>query len=213
MSGGGINGSLSAASLESLTKTLMAPLPPIPDGPPAAVAASGTTLRPTKEEASAVDATVAAPVEPVKHAVSLPGEEKPIEASVAPTATGNVGISGASEVPTLYLKQNLRSGKTVRFDGNIIIIGDVHAGSEITATGDITVWGELKGIAHAGSNGNYRAEIRALRIEAIQLRIADYIARRPDRIYYHKDLDGQWAAELAKVADGEIKIVQELIGR
>lgn len=119
-----------------------------------------------------------------------------------------------TELQTLYLKQNLRSGRVVRFDGNIVIVGDVHAGSEISAGGDITVWGELKGIAHAGNKGNYKAEIRALRIEAIQLRIADYIARRPDRIFYHKDFSGDtlWA-ELAKVADGEIKIVQEQIGR
>jgi septum site-determining protein MinC len=120
-----------------------------------------------------------------------------------------------STTPTLYLKQNLRSGKVVRFDGNIIIIGDAHAGSEISAAGDITVWGELRGIAHAGTKGNYRAEIRALRIEAIQLRIADFIARRPDRIFYHKDANGQAThhPELAKVMDGEIKIIQEVIGR
>lgn len=120
----------------------------------------------------------------------------------------------AAEVPTLYLKKNLRSGKTIRFEGNIVIVGDVHAGSELAATGDITVWGELKGIAHAGCAGDYKAEIRALKIEAIQLRIADYIARRPDRIYYHKGLgENGWASELAKVADGEIKITQEMIGR
>lgn len=116
---------------------------------------------------------------------------------------------------TLYLKQTVRSGKVVRFEGNIVIIGDVHAGSEITATGDIAVWGELRGIAHAGAQGDYKAEIRALKIEAIQLRIADYIARRPDRIYYHKEAAsaGVLAPELAKVADGEIKIFQEVLER
>jgi septum site-determining protein MinC len=138
--------------------------------------------------------------------------EKP--SLIAETRTAPIKLDSTA-VPTLYLKQTLRSGKVIHFDGHVVIIGDVHAGSEITASGDITVWGELKGIAQAGSEGNYRAEIRALKIEAIQLRIADFIARRPDRIYYHKDhlSDGLLGVECAKVADGEIKIIQELIGR
>jgi septum site-determining protein MinC len=112
---------------------------------------------------------------------------------------------------TLYLRQTLRSGQTVRYKGHIIIVGDAHAGSEITAGGDIVVWGELRGIAHAGAFGNYKAEIRAMKIEALQLRIADYIARRPDRIYYHKDAaDHLHSPEVARVADAEIKIFKTL---
>jgi len=108
---------------------------------------------------------------------------------------------------TLYWRQNLRSGQTLRFEGNIVIIGDVHAGSEVTAGRDIIIWGELRGVAHAGAQGNFKSEIRAMRIEALQLRISDYIARRPDRIYYHKDEnEGSFAPEIARVADGEIKI-------
>lgn len=115
---------------------------------------------------------------------------------------------------TLYLRQNLRSGQTVRFNGNIVIVGDVHAGSEITAGGDILVWGELRGIAHAGAQGNYKSEIRAMKIEALQLRIADYIARRPDRIYYHKEGAEQGISpEMARVADGEIKIFKTMLPR
>lgn len=113
---------------------------------------------------------------------------------------------------TLYLRQNLRSGQTVRFNGNIVIVGDVHAGSEVTAGGDILVWGELRGIAHAGAQGNYKSEIRAMKIEALQLRIADYIARRPDRIYYHKDgSEHLLSPEVARVADAEIKIFKTLL--
>lgn len=108
---------------------------------------------------------------------------------------------------TLYIRQTLRSGQTIRFNGNVVIVGDVHAGSEVTAGGDILVWGELRGIAHAGAQGNYKSEIRAMKIEALQLRISDYIARRPDRIYYHKDgAETVISPEVARVADGEIKI-------
>lgn len=82
------------------------------------------------------------------------------------------------KLPTLYLNQTLRSGQTVTSDGNIVVIGDANPGSEIVARGDVTVWGVLGGIAHAGSKGNSNAVIRALKLNAIQLRIANCYARR-----------------------------------
>lgn len=84
------------------------------------------------------------------------------------------------KLPTLYIQRTLRSGQSITSDGNIVIIGDANPGSEIIAKGDITVWGVLGGIAHAGSDGNQYARIRALKMNAIQLRIADTFARRPD---------------------------------
>lgn len=87
-----------------------------------------------------------------------------------------------SKLPTLYLQQNLRSGQTMSYDGNIVLIGDAKPGSEIIAKGDITVWGVLGGIAHAGARGNDFAKIRALKLNAIQLRISGFYARRPDAI-------------------------------
>ena len=86
----------------------------------------------------------------------------------------------AEKLPTLYLKKTIRSGQSISSDGNLIIIGDVNPGAEVIAKGDITVWGILGGIAHAGSEGNSQARIRALKMNAIQLRIADVFARRPD---------------------------------
>lgn len=86
------------------------------------------------------------------------------------------------KLPTLYIQRTLRSGQSITSDGNIVIIGDANPGSEIIAKGDITVWGILGGIAHAGSAGNRYAKIRALKMNAIQLRIADTFARRPDNI-------------------------------
>ncbi len=85
-------------------------------------------------------------------------------------------------LPTLYIQRTLRSGQSISSDGNIVVVGDVNPGSEIIAKGDITVWGILGGIAHAGSDGNSYARIRALKMNAIQLRIADIFARRPDSI-------------------------------
>lgn len=85
-----------------------------------------------------------------------------------------------SKLPTLYMQKTLRSGQTMSYDGNIVLIGDAKPGSEIIAKGDITIWGILGGIAHAGARGNDFAKIRALKINAIQLRISGFYARRPD---------------------------------
>lgn len=122
----------------------------------------------------------------------------------------NKVLAGSPEIEkeeTLYIKQTLRSGQKIEHDGNIVIIGDCKAGSEITAAGDITIWGVLKGIAHAGSKGNYNATIRAFRISAIQLRIADLLARKPDAIELDKtDKQNYFTPEEAKITNGEIVI-------
>lgn len=120
----------------------------------------------------------------------------------------------SSQSGTLLVKGNLRSGQVLRFAGNLVVLGDAHAGSEITADGDIVIWGELLGIAHAGANGNNQAEIRAMKIEALQLRIADHIARRPDRMYYHKPqgANAMPTPEVARVHEGEIRVFKESIG-
>ncbi len=108
---------------------------------------------------------------------------------------------------TVYIKQTLRSGQVVNFDGNVVLIGDCHSGAEIVASGDITIWGILEGIAHAGSKGNETAIIRALKIDAIQLRIAGFFARRPDRanIEFTEKTD-TFTPEEARVKDGGIFI-------
>lgn len=81
---------------------------------------------------------------------------------------------------TILVRRNLRSGQTVSFDGNIVVMGDVNPGSEVLATGDIVVFGSLRGIAHAGSAGKTDACVVALRLIPTQLRIASKITRAPD---------------------------------
>lgn len=88
----------------------------------------------------------------------------------------------AESLPTLYLRKTIRSGQSISSDGNLIVIGDVNPGSEIIAKGDITVWGILGGIAHAGSDGNNYARIRALKLNPVQIRIGEVFARRPDTV-------------------------------
>jgi septum site-determining protein MinC len=79
----------------------------------------------------------------------------------------------------LFLKTTVRSGVDIRHPGSVILVGDVNPGGEIIADGDILIWGCLRGIAHAGANGDRDACIMALRMEPTQLRIADLVARVP----------------------------------
>lgn len=114
-------------------------------------------------------------------------------------------------LPTLYLNQTLRSGQTVTYEGNILLIGDAHPGSEIVADGDITVWGILGGIAHAGAKGNITSKVRALKLNAIQLRIAGLYARRNDTLnvpYVQKT--NEFTPEEAQIEEGKIVIYKKL---
>ena len=88
----------------------------------------------------------------------------------------------AETLPTLYIRRTIRSGQSISSDGNIVIVGDVNPGAEVIAKGDITVWGILGGIVHAGSEGNNYSRIRALKLNPVQIRIGEIFARRPDTV-------------------------------
>lgn len=108
---------------------------------------------------------------------------------------------------TTYINQTLRSGQILEADGNVVIIGDCHPGSEIRALGDITVWGVLSGIAHAGCKGNVNAKIRALKMNAVQLRIGNCYSRRPDGTNIPYIIRSSiFTPEEARVIDGEIML-------
>ena len=79
----------------------------------------------------------------------------------------------------LYLQSTVRSGVEIRHPGTIVIFGDLNPGGKAIAAGDILVWGRLRGIAHAGAQGNHQCRISALKMEFTQLRIADAVARAP----------------------------------
>lgn len=119
--------------------------------------------------------------------------------------------SNTSDMPTMYLTQTLRSGQTVSYEGNIFIVGDAHPGSEVNATGDVTVWGVLGGIVHAGCKGNTDAKVRALKLNPIQLRIANLYSRRNDTVnvpYVQKT--NEFTPEEARIDRNQIVIYKTL---
>lgn len=90
------------------------------------------------------------------------------------------GITKNDLKPCLLIERSLRSGHKINYDGNIVVLGDVNPGSEVTATGDIVVYGSLRGVAHAGANNNNDAIIMAFRLNPVQLRIGSIISRPPE---------------------------------
>ncbi len=93
-------------------------------------------------------------------AVTLPQPTRPLA----------VGVS------TLYHRGTLRGGQALHNLGNLVVVGDVNPGAELIASGDIVVFGALRGVAHAGAQGDRAARVIALELAPTQLRIATLIA-------------------------------------
>ena len=85
-----------------------------------------------------------------------------------------------SNRPTMLYEKSLRSGQSIKFEGNVVVLGDVNAGAEIVADGHILVMGKLRGLVHAGAGGEEGATVSALDLAPTQLRIASHITRPPD---------------------------------
>lgn len=95
----------------------------------------------------------------------------------------------------------MRAGQRITYDGSVIVLGDVNAGAEIVAAGDVLVFGNLRGIVHAGARGDETARVCAWRLQPVQLRIGRIIARPPDG-----DLEEALAPEMASVSEGRVVI-------
>lgn len=80
-----------------------------------------------------------------------------------------------------FYKGILRSGASLEFETSVIIIGDVNHGARVVSKGNIIVLGSLKGNAFAGATGNTNSFVLALDMQPTQIRIADTIARAPDK--------------------------------
>ncbi len=98
----------------------------------------------------------------------------PVEPAKRPKNKGQEGDEA------ILVNKTLRSGTSIKFDGHIIVMGDVNPGAEIISGGNIIVWGKLRGMVHAGANGNLNAVVCALGLSPTQLRIGDKIAISPN---------------------------------
>lgn len=84
---------------------------------------------------------------------------------------------------TKFIRGNLRSGQREEYSGSIAILGDVNYGAEVIAGENIIVTGKIRGLAHAGANGNKKAIICANSIEPTQVRISNILKEIPENNY------------------------------
>lgn len=99
----------------------------------------------------------------------------------------------------VFLRRTLRSGFKVSHRGHIIVLGDVNPGAEVVAGGNIIIWGRLRGLVHAGAEGDEQAVVCALDMAPTQLRIAGLVSIPPQR-------KGKPEPELACIRDRQVVI-------
>ncbi len=112
-------------------------------------------------------------------------------------ASGIIESSLLGDEEAVLVRRTLRSGNSLHYAGHVVVIGDVNPGAEIIARGDVVVWGRLRGMVHAGAEGNEQAVVCALDLSPTQLRIGGQVALTPKR-------RGKPQPELARVQDGRV---------
>ncbi len=91
-----------------------------------------------------------------------------------------IEIPGIRETTTIH--KTVRGGQEIICNGSVVIQGNVNPGAKIIAGGNIDIQGVCRGIVHAGAFGDSNAFVIADQMMAMQIRIAELIARAPDHI-------------------------------
>ena len=79
-----------------------------------------------------------------------------------------------------FFKGDLRSGQVMELETSVVILGDINVGAQVVSTGNVIVLGSLYGTVYAGAAGKENAFIVALKMNPMQIRISDVIARSSD---------------------------------
>jgi septum site-determining protein MinC len=108
----------------------------------------------------------------------------------------------------ILISCTLRSGQIIRHPGHVVVVGDVNAGAEVIAGGDIVIWGRLRGTVHAGATGDDQTIVCALDLVPTQLRISKHIARSPEGRRRRRI-----TPEVASVEEGKIVVKAWKSGR
>ena len=118
-----------------------------------------------------------------------------------PSSRELVDLEAYFDENTILVQRTLRSGQSISFDGNVVVLGDVNPGAEVLATGDVIVMGSLRGVVHAGATGNTTSVVVAFKLQPTQLRIANHITRAPDQ-----EILTPASPEIASIWDGVVTI-------
>ena len=170
---------------------------------PVAVVATDTTTRASAEK-------LAMTVYDEMPIVKKPSRDVVAEAEPAPRPSSIAGTPPPGASNALYVPSTVRSGQRILHEGHLVICGDVNAGAEVVASGDVLIFGTLRGLAHAGCLGDESARIVAWSLRPPQLRIAAKIARAPEESTpggkNSPSLAGKSGPEVARIVHGEIQV-------
>ncbi|WP_027632435.1 septum site-determining protein MinC [Clostridium hydrogeniformans] len=119
----------------------------------------------------------------------------------------NKVFTGVYEGRTKFIRKTIRSGQSISYVGNIVIVGDINSGAEVFAGGNIIVLGAIKGHVHAGTSGNERAIIAAFSMEPQIMQIGDILTISPD------DGEKPRYPEVARIRDGSIVVEPYLVNK
>jgi len=110
----------------------------------------------------------------------------------------------SSPPPSCLLFRSLRSGQRLEHEGDVVVVGHVNDGAEVFASGNISVWGRLQGIVHAGYEGDDGARVIVAHMEALQVRIGR-------RVSYMDRGAPWWGSPVLIRVDGESVLVEEFV--
>ncbi len=133
-----------------------------------------------------------------------PSATEPTESKEPPARALNLTVhSHAAEI----VRHSLRSGTHAEFVGNVVVLGDVNSGVEVIAGGDIIVLGTLRGVVHAGVNGDEKAVVIGYPIASPLMRIAGAVANDPDSSGFNTmKIHATNDAQVAYILEGRIQI-------
>ena len=117
-----------------------------------------------------IEKNVATPdEEPVIEYVIEPIPDPPVEpVTEAEAAPESAPAAESKVVPTMVVSLPVRSGQqVVAQDGDLVILSSVNAGAEVVASGNIHVYGALRGRAMAGVHGNVDARVFCLQCNPV----------------------------------------------
>lgn len=110
----------------------------------------------------------------------------------------------------------IRSGQTIDVMGDVLFLGDLHAGASLCASGNVFVMGKVSGVIQAGSQGDTRAVVVGDLQGASQVRIADVIEIVADHydpvkpVAYLSELHTMAHTKLAELANLRPRLFKQM---
>ena len=126
------------------------------------------------------------PGKPISSSGSSPASLPVRRASLSPALPGE---------KAMLINRTLRSGQIVVTPDSLVILGDVHAGSEIAAGGSVLISGSCYGTVQAGLSGDDKALVLALQFSPVRLMIGGLQA---DNSLFDRNIKGPLVASLHK---------------